>query len=128
MTLVSGTLDALRALDHALDAPRGKGVTLGNWRWSVRQRMGVVRERLVAESLGTDGHAVVLASRSGAVHRERGDLLARLGALSPAVLEVHDAESVRRDVKRLVVDIAHHLQRLEESSAREHGQPQGAGS
>jgi hypothetical protein len=110
MPVAGDTSDALRALDHALDAPRGDGVPLGNWRWSVRQRLVSVRERLVAETLGSqDGW---LVARGGAAFRERNDLLARLSALTPAVLEMHDAEQVRRDLKRLVLDIAHHVQRV----------------
>ena len=110
MPVAGDTSAALRALDHALDAPRGAGVPLGNWRWSVRQRLVIVRDRLVAETLGSqDGW---LVARGGAAFRERNDLLARVSALTPAVLEVHDAEQVRLDLKRLVIDIAHHVQRV----------------
>jgi hypothetical protein len=110
MPVAGDTSDALRALDHALDAPRGPGVPLGNWRWSVRQRLVIVRDRLVAETLGAqDGW---LAARGGAAYRERNDLLARLATMAPRVLEAVDAERVRVDLKRLVVDIAHHLQRV----------------
>jgi hypothetical protein len=110
MTAAADTSNALRALDHALDAPRGAGVPLGNWRWSVRQRLVVVRDRLVTETLGSQEGW--LAARGGAAFRERNDLLTRLSALTPAVLEVHDAEEVRRQLKRLVADIAHHVQRV----------------
>jgi hypothetical protein len=110
MAVAGDTSDALRALDHALDAPRGAGVPLGNWRWSVRQRLVIVRDRLVAETMGSqDGW---LAARGGAAFRERTALLARLSSATPAVLEVPDAEAVRRDLKRLVMDIAHHVQRV----------------
>jgi hypothetical protein len=110
MPVAGDTSAALRALDHALDAPRGPGVPLGNWRWSVRQRLVIVRDRLVAETLGSqDGW---LVARGGAAFRERNDLLTRVSALTPAVLEVHDAEQVRLDLKRLVIDIAHHVQRV----------------
>jgi hypothetical protein len=110
MVVAGGTSDALRALDHALDAPRGAGVPLGNWRWSVRQRLAIVRDKLVAETLGPqDGW---LAPRGGAAFRERNSLLTRLSALTPAVLEEHDPEEVRRDLKRLVIDIAHHVQHV----------------
>lgn len=110
MAVVAGTTDALRALDHALDAPRGVGIPLGNWRWSVKQRLVAVRDRLVAETLGPqDGW---LAARGGAAFRERNSLLTRLSVLTPAVLEEHDAEEVRRDLKRLVIDIARHVQHV----------------
>jgi hypothetical protein len=110
MAVAADTTNALRALDHALDAPRGGGVPLGNWRWAVRQRLVIVRDRLVAETLGSQEGW--LAARGGAAFRERNDLLSRLAALTPAVLEVHDAEEVRRQLKRLVADIAHHVQRV----------------
>jgi hypothetical protein len=110
MAAAGDTSDALRALDHALDAPRGAGVPLGNWRWSVRQRLVIVRDRLVAETLGSEDGWLV--ARGGAAFRERNDLLTRVSALTPAVLEVHDAEQVRLDLKRLVIDIAHHVQRV----------------
>jgi hypothetical protein len=110
MAVAGDTSDALRALDHALDAPRGAGVPLGNWRWSVRQRLVIVRDRLVTEAPGS--HDGWLAARGGSAFRERSDLLTRLAALTTAVLEVHDAEDVRRQLKRLVVDIAHHVQRV----------------
>jgi hypothetical protein len=110
MTGHADTTDALRGLDRALDAPRGAGVPLGNWRWSVRQHLVIVRDRLVAETLGTQEGW--LAARGGAAFRERNDLLARLASLTPAVLEVHDAEQVRGELKRLCVDIAHHIQRV----------------
>jgi hypothetical protein len=54
-----------------------------------------------------------MARRSGgAAFRERTALLARISSATPAVLEVPDAEAVRRDLKRLVMDIAHHVQRV----------------
>ena len=110
MAAVGDTSDALRALHHAINAPLGAGLTLGNWRWAVRQRLVIVRDRLVAETLSSqDGW---LAARGGAAFRERNHLLARVSSLTPAVLELHDPEEVRRLLKRLVVDIAHHVQRV----------------
>jgi hypothetical protein len=101
---------ALQALDHSLDAPRRAGIPLGNWRWVVRQRMGAVRDELLGEKAGSkDGW---LAARGGAAFRERNALLARLSALSAQVLETPDVEATRMDLKRLVVDINRHMQRL----------------
>jgi hypothetical protein len=101
---------ALQALDQALDAPRRTGIPLGNWRWVVRQRMGVVRDELLGERAGSkDGW---LAARGGAAFRERNALLSRLTELSARVLETPDVEATRIDLKRLVVDVNRHLQRL----------------
>lgn len=101
---------ALRALDAALDAPRLEGVALGNWRWVVRQRLGVVRDALVGLTSSPDDGW--LAARGGTAFRERNALLARLGALGPAVLESAEVERVRLELKRLQVDIGRHVQRL----------------
>ncbi|WP_341924465.1 hypothetical protein [Nocardioides psychrotolerans] len=101
---------ALRSLDAALEVPRSDGVALGNWRWVVRQRITLVRDALIGES--TDPDDGWLAARGGTAFRERNQLLGRLGALGPSVLETADVERVRDDVKRLLVDISHHVQRL----------------
>ena len=101
---------ALQALDHSLDAPRRAGIPLGNWRWVVRQKMGVVRDELLGEKAGSkDGW---LAARGGAAFRERNALLSRLSALSAQVLETPDVEATRLELKRLVVDVNRHMQRL----------------
>ena len=101
---------ALQALDQSLDAPRRAGIPLGNWRWVIRQRMGVVRDELLGERAGSkDGW---LAARGGAAFRERNALLARLGALSAEVLETPDVEQTRLELKRLVVDVNRHMQRI----------------
>ena len=101
---------ALQSLDQSLDAPRRAGVPLGNWRWIVRQRMGVVRDELLGEKAGSkDGW---LAARGGAAFRERNALLSRLSALSAQVLETPDVEATRMELKRLVVDVNRHMQRL----------------
>lgn len=104
------TTDALRSLEVALDAPRRSGVALGNWRWAVRQRLVEVREALVSESMSTDESW--LAARGGAALRERSALLTRLRSFGQAVLDTPDPELVRRDVRRLVVDVSHHVQRV----------------
>lgn len=105
---------ALQALDRSLDAPRRSGIPLGNWRWMVRQRLGTVRDELLTERAGsTDGW---LAARGGAAFRERNALLARLSELSAQVLETPDVEATRIELKRLVIDVNRHLQRLNDIS------------
>lgn len=107
---MSGTSSALHQLTVALDAPHLEGVALGNWRWVVRQRMAGVRDALASETeQGTD---TWLAARRGTALRERNSLLSRLSGLGPAVLESPDVDRVREDLRRLVVDISHHCQRL----------------
>ncbi|MCD4532910.1 hypothetical protein LRP67_02285 [Nocardioides sp. cx-169] len=105
-----GMASALRALDAALDAPRRDGAALGNWRWVVRQRLAVVRDALVGETSSPDDGW--LAARGGTAFRERNTLLARLGVLGPRVLDSPDVEAVRLEAKRLLVDIARHVQRV----------------
>lgn len=82
---------------------------LGRWRWMVRQRMVGVRDALTSETgMPVDGS---LSSRHGAAQRERALLLTRLSTLGPQVLEAPDPDPVREELKRLVGDIRHHLQR-----------------
>lgn len=105
---------ALAQLDRALDTPRREGVALGNWRWTVRQRMTAVRDLLAHEPVGPQGSGGDgwLAARGGVAFREREGLLLRLGAAGQQVLEAPDAEAVRGELKRLLVDVSHHLQRV----------------
>ncbi len=109
---MSPRTSALHDLSAALDAPRrtSSQAALGSWRWTVRQRMAAVRDLLISES--AQHQDTWLAARGGLMLRERNALLGRLSALGPAVLDSPDVEVVRRDVKRLVADVAHHLQRL----------------
>ena len=109
-TVTAGMTSALRALDAALDAPRLDGVGLGNWRWTVRQRMGVVRDALIGLTHTPDDGW--LAARGGTAFRERNALLARLSGLGRAVLESAEVEPVRQELKRLQIDISRHVQRL----------------
>ncbi len=105
-----GVTAALRHLEHALDSPRRHGVGSGHWRWSVRQRMAGVRDLLTSEvEHPVDGW---LAARGGRSLRERNVLLGRLGELGPQILEEGEVETVRAELKRLVADIAHHVQRV----------------
>ena len=112
----TGLAGALLGLDQALDAPRDEGTARGSWRWTVRQRMAALRDALLGEMGSEDspeGSAEGwLVARNGGMLRERDALLARLSALGPRVLEDPDVDRVRRDLKRLHTDAAHHAQRL----------------
>lgn len=107
---MTGMAAAIEALHVALDSPGRSGANLGSWRWAVRQRMAAVRDELVAEA--EDPHDGWLAARSGTVLRERTALLGRLSVLGPQVLESPDVEAVRAELHRLLVDLAHHAQRV----------------
>jgi hypothetical protein len=109
-TVPPGLPIALASLDQSLDAPRRPGIPLGNWRWLVRQRMGAVRDALVGEAAGSDDGW--LAARGGTAFRERNALLARLSTLGPEILETADVEGTRTELKRLVMDIHRHAQRV----------------
>lgn len=101
---------ALNGLVQAIDAPPAGGTALGNWRWTVRQRMATVRDGLARESThARDGWAV---AREYSVVRERNNLMSRLSTLGPRVLDSAEVEPVRVELKRLVGDIAHHRQRV----------------
>lgn len=102
--------EALHALAAAAKAPRREGAPTTSWRWSVRQRMASVRDALMQEnSASGDGW---LAARGGVAFRERNTLLARLGDLGTQVLEDPDIEHLLADIGRLVTDVSHHLQRV----------------
>lgn len=101
---------ALSGLGRALDTPCAPGTATGNWRWTVRQRLGAVRDGLTLETaLAHDGWA---RAREGSVLRERSALMMRIAELGPTVLDNPDVESVRDQVRRLLNDIRHHRQRL----------------
>lgn len=101
---------SLAALGQLVEAPVATGTALGNWRWTVRQRLAAVRDGLALESArAADGW---LVAREGSVLRERTSLMMRISALGPAVLQAADVSEVREDLRRLVADIARHRQRL----------------
>ena len=100
---------ALRGLNQALDAPRVHGA-LGPWRHSVSERMAFLRDCLTRETaVADDGW---LADRSRMMQRERGSLLGRMSALGPRVELAREVDPIRMELKRLLVDINHHVQKL----------------
>ena len=72
--------------------------------------MGGVRDVLVGEAAGSDDGW--LAARGGSAFRERNALLARLSTLGPLILETPDIEASRVELKRLLMDIQRHVQRI----------------
>ncbi|WP_235734370.1 hypothetical protein [Nocardioides alcanivorans] len=97
-------------LSQLLDAPRQHGTALGNWRWTVRQRLSSLREQLASEaSHASDGW---LAARQASVLRERNELMGRIAVFSPQVLSNPDIDDVSQMLRRLLADVSHHRQRL----------------
>jgi len=97
-------------LGQLLDAPRQQGTALGNWRWTVRQRLSRLRDQLAHEtSHATDGW---LAAREASVLRERNDLMGRIAAFSPQVLSNPDVDAMSQALRRLLLDVSRHRQRL----------------
>jgi uncharacterized protein (DUF2267 family) len=97
---------ALARLDTALAAsPRLEEP----WRQVVRDRLGDVAaelsdERAVAGDTGLD-------ARADHLHRERNRLLARISVLGPMV-DNGDPDAVRTAVARLLQDVHHHHERV----------------
>ena len=109
---------ALQALDISLDAlpppPSRHTVSVSNWRWTVRQRLSPVRE-LVANGAGYAGERW-LATLDDVLLKERTLLLERVSAAERVVLSGTTPDELRRDLKRLAIDIDHHLRRLREQA------------
>jgi len=103
---MTGLEHAILGLQQALDTPKRHH----DWRWLVRHRMAAVKNALSQEQT-REGDAW-LAAREVVLHRDRNSLLRRLGALGPLVLDAPDIEQVRTQLARLVVDLEHHRQRL----------------
>lgn len=96
---------AIGGLTLALDAPADAG-----WAWRVRQRMVAVREALLTDPGGwPDGW---LAARAGRMVRHRDQLLIRVRDLGRRVVEDGDDQEVRAELLRLITDLEHHQQRL----------------
>jgi hypothetical protein len=109
-TPASSPGSALRDLLEVLELAPGSGIALGNWRWTVRQRLAGVRDVLIREyDVSEDGW---LSARRGAMLRERTSLLMRISDLGPRVLEEPDVGTIRHELQRLLGDVSHHLQRL----------------
>lgn len=80
----------------------------GAWRWQVRRTLVEVRELLTVDVPAARDSW--LAARGAGVERERHTLLARLSRVGARVQRESPLE-VRPEVRRLLVDVDHHLQR-----------------
>jgi hypothetical protein len=106
----TGLPAAMQSLALALAARHRPDLSVGQWRWRIRRQMAALRDSLVAEAgSGAEGWT---AAREVGMLRERNALLARMGTLGPRVLEHPDPDVVQLDLQRLLVDVAHHAQRL----------------
>lgn len=112
MTVTTTGLPAARqSLGRALDSHARPEVPVEEWRAQVWRAVVAVREALVAET-GTGSEAWT-AAREGGVLRERNAILARVEALaSSRAVEHADPEVVLAELRRLLVDVGHHAQRL----------------
>lgn len=106
------TSQAARAALDELDQALGRltaTTPLGIWRWSVLESMMTARGLLVDESAMPDDW---LADRRSTAMRERNALLDRMSALRLRVIADRDVDQVAHELRRLVVDVRHHLQRV----------------
>ena len=88
----------------------GGARSASNWRLMMRQQLTAVREALSDERFSSwDGW---LAARTGASDRERQQLLGRITALGGGLLERLDADRVASEVRRLLLDVEHYRQKV----------------
>jgi hypothetical protein len=84
--------------------------TAPEWRWTLRRRLSDVKEALAGP---TPGHPEAwLAARGRLSARERITLQARVTALAAGVLERLDDQAITKEVRRLLGDLEHHVQRV----------------
>jgi hypothetical protein len=98
---------AVEGLEEALKSPPR---LQQSWGHIVRRRAAQVAEALTAESpVAVDSW---LSARAGQLERERNRLLTRLSVLGTLLAESTDLEKVRDGLCRLVLDVRHHHQRM----------------
>ena len=98
---------ALESLEQALQSPPR---LQQSWRHIVRHRAGQVADALTAEGpVAVDSW---LSARAGHLERERNMLLTRLSILRTLLAEASDVEQVRDNMRRLLLDVRHHHQRV----------------
>jgi hypothetical protein len=106
--LTAISLEDLLRPGHVPDRPESAGA----WRWTVRRHLVPVRDRLLHEH--PDRREAWLSARAARTMREREELLARLNTLAAQVLVAPDVADLAARLSRLLTDIAHHQQRLQD--------------
>ena len=84
--------------------------TAPEWRWSVRRQLSEVKEALSQPQAAQP--EAWLTARTLLSNRDRSQLQGRVMAVSAGVLDKLDADTIVREVKRLVGDLEHHVQRV----------------
>jgi hypothetical protein len=84
--------------------------TAPEWRWNVRRRLSEVKEALASPP--PQHPEAWLAARGRLSARDRFQLHARVSALSTGVLDKLDPEAIVHEVRRLLCDLEHHVQRV----------------
>jgi hypothetical protein len=97
---------AIRELRQILAAD----CTAPEWRWNVRRRLSEVKDALSVPQAGQP--EAWLAARTRLSHRDRIQLQARVVALSSGVLEKLETETIVHQVRRVLADLEHHVQRM----------------
>lgn len=80
------------------------------WRWNVRRRLSEVKEALVQPQVQQP--EAWLAARAQLSNRDRSQLQGRVMSVSAGLLDKMDTEPIVREVKRLLGDLEHHVQRV----------------
>ena len=80
------------------------------WRWNVRRKLSEVKEAL-SQPQARQPEAW-LAARAQLSNRDRSQLQGRVMAVSAGVLDKMDTETILSEVKRLLGDLEHHVQRV----------------
>jgi hypothetical protein len=81
-----------------------------DWRWNVRRRLSDVKDALSGpQARQADAW---LAARAQTSNRQRHQLHARATALATGVLDKFDTDRIVTELRRLVSDLEHHVQRV----------------
>jgi hypothetical protein len=104
----------MRRLAHALDGLERAVLTpprlQQSWRYLVKQRLTWVEAALAAD--GTDDAEPWLQPRRDRLRRERTQLRSRTSLLAGTICETLELEQARRSLARLVQDLQHYQQRV----------------